>query len=237
MKSSYYSGSQRASNPAKFYLLTFFILSMIIAGCSSAPTFIKSDYDQKQIKSIAIVPVIDKRNIVEDTVQSHQSLIDIEELLSKKIIDKNYDVISPGTVENIIKEKAVENMSPENLCSVLKVDGILFSELLDYTDVFFINHTIKMHFNIYDAQGDSLWINDLDDSDRPFLSAFGASIGWAVGVAVDKKVSSKNKVPTIAAGVAAAEAIYVIVDAVSNETSQSIDKVFKSLPEAKGKLK
>ena len=237
MKSSYYSGSQRASNPAKYYLLTFFILSMIIAGCSSAPTFIKSDYDQKQIKSIAIMPVIDKRNIVEDTVQSHQSLINIEELLSKKIIDKNYDVISPGTVENIIKEKAVENMSPENLCSVLKVDGILFSELLDYTDVFFINHTIKMHFNIYDAQGDSLWINDLDDSDRPFLSAFGASIGWAVGVAVDKKVSSKNKVPTIAAGVVAAEAIYVIVDAVSNETSQSIDKVFKSLPEAKGKLK
>ncbi len=206
-------------------------------GCSSAPTFIKSDYDQKQIKSIAIMPVIDKRNIVEDTVQSQESLSKIEELLSKKIMDKNYDVLSPGSVKNIIKEKEIENMSAENLCSILKVDGVLFSELFDYSDVFFINHSIKMRFNIYDAQGDSLWINDLDDSDRPFLSAIGASLGWAVGVAVDNKISSKNKLPTILAGVAAAEVVYVIVDGVSNETSQSIDRVFNSLPDAKGTLK
>ena len=208
-----------------------------MVGCSSAPTFIKSDYDQKQIKSIAIMPVIDKRKTVEDTIQSHQSLSDIEDLLSNKIMDKNYDVLSPASVKNIIKEKAIENMSPENLCSVLNVDGILFSELFDYANVFFINHSIKMHFNIYDAQGDSLWINDLDDSDRPFLSAIGASVGWAVGVAVDNKISSKNKIPTILAGVAAAEVVYVIVDGIRNETSESIDGVFKSLPDAIGRLK
>ncbi len=235
MKSSYYTEYRRAINSIGIYSFTFFIL--ILFGCSSAPTFIKSDYDQKQIKSIAIMPVIDKRNIVEDTVQSNESLSNIEGLVSKKIMDKNYDVLSPGSVKNIIKEKEIENMSPENLCSVLKVDGILFSELFNYSDIFFINHSIKMEFKIFDANGDSLWINNLDNSDRPFLSAIGASLGWAIGVSIDKKISSKNKLPTILAGVAAAEVVYLIVDGVSNETSQSIDKVFKSLPEAKGTMK
>jgi hypothetical protein len=47
----------------------------------------------------------------------------------------------------------------------------------------------------------------------------------------------ENKLPTILAGVAAAESIYVIVDGVTDETSESIDKVFKSLPDAKGTIK
>ena len=157
--------------------------------------------------------------------------------MSKQILDKHYEVISSGTVKNLIKEKEITNLSPENLCSTLKVDGILFSELYDYSDVFFINHSIKMNFKLYDANGDSLWINELDDSYRPFLSAIGASLGWAIGVAVDNKITSKNKLPTILAGVAAAELIYLVVDGVSDETSQSIDKAFKSLPEAKNTMR
>ena len=58
-------------------------------------------------------------------------------------------------------------------------------------------------------------------------------LGWAIGVSVDNKISSKNKLPTILAGVAAAELVYVIVDGVSNETSQSINRVLKSLPDEK----
>ena len=57
-------------------------------GCSLAPTFIKSDFEQKQIKLIAIMPVIDKRNIIEDTIQSHKDLTNIEELKSPSINDK-----------------------------------------------------------------------------------------------------------------------------------------------------
>lgn len=77
----------------------------------------------------------------------------------------------------------------------------------------------------------------MDDVDRPFLSALGASLGWAIGVSVDNKISSKDKVPIILAGVAAAELVYVIVDGVSDETSQSIDGAFKSLPDGKRIIK
>lgn len=206
-------------------------------GCAPAPIFIKPDYEQKQIRSIAIMPILDKRNMDEDEVKLNESRLNIEKLLTEEIVDKKYDIVSPGSVKNILKEKANENMSPENLCSVLKVDGILYSELFDYSDAFFINHSIKMGFKIYDAKGDSLWINDIDDTDRPFLTAIGASLGWAIGVSVDNKISSKNKLPTIIGGVVAAELVYILVDALSNETSQSIDKVFNSLPEVKGTLK
>jgi hypothetical protein len=234
MKSLFHSEYRRQRNSIRNYLFTFFIFGIIMIGCSPAPTFIKSDFTQKQIKSIAIMPVVDKRNVVEDTSQSHKSLINIEELLSKKIVEKNYDFLSPGSVKNIIKEKAIENMSPQNLCSALKVDGILFSKLFNYSDLFFVNHSIKMGFKIFDAQGDSLWTNDMDDSDKPFLTAFGAALGWGIGVAVDNKISSESKLPTILAGVVASELVYTIVDALTDETSQSIDKVFKSLPERKG---
>ena len=232
MKSLFYS-EYRAKNSTRVYLFTLFICCISMIGCSSAPTFIKSDFKQKRIKSIAIMPVIDKRNIVEETDKTHESLTNIEELLTKKITSKNYDVLSPGTVKNILKEKVIDTVTPENLCTILKVDGILYSELFNYNDVFFINHSIKMQFKFYDAKGDSLWINNLDDSDKPFLSAICSTVGWAIGLSLDNKITSKDKLPRIIAGVVASELVYIIVDGISNETSQSIDGVFTTLPNGK----
>ena len=217
------------------YLFTFFICSIIITGCSPAPTFMRPDFEQKQIRTIAIMPITDKRNTIGDTAQSRESLSNIEELLSKKIMDKNYDVITPVSVKNIIKEKAIENISPENLCSTLKVDGILYSELFDYTNIYYINHSIKMGFKIYDAKGDSLWINNLDESNRPFLEAIGASVGWAIGISLDNKISSKDKTPKFLIGAASAVIGYAIIDGILNEISMSIGKGLKSLPDGKGR--
>ena len=180
------------------------------------------------------MPVVDKRNVVENTVQPHGSLSIIEELLSKKIMDKDYDVLLPGSLRNIIKEKRIENISPENLCSLLKVDGILFSELLDYNDVFFINHSLKMDLRLFDAKGDSLWINNIDASDKPYLSAIGYSLGWTIGISVNSSISSEDKSSAILAGVAGAVLGYAIADGIVNETSRSIDGGLYSLPDGKG---
>jgi hypothetical protein len=214
-------------------LFTFLIGSIAIIGCTPAPTFIKSNFEQNKLRTIALMPVVDKRNFTGDTSKSHQSISKIEELLSGKITDKYYDVLSPASVKNTLKEKSVGNISPENLCSVLKVDGILFSQLYDYSDLFFINHSIKMDFKIFDAKGDSLWTNKLDDSEKPFLTAIGASIGWAIGISVDSKISSNDKSSKILIGAASAVVGYAVIDAILNETSQSIDGVFRSLPDGK----
>ena len=226
-----------AKSTIKRFLLFLTTFTTLMIGCAPTPTFIKSDFEQKQIKVIAVMPVVDKRNILEDTVDVKESLAKIEELISKKIVEKHYDVLSVNTVKNLLNGKEIQNLTPESLCSTLNVDGILFGELYDYADEFYIDHSIKMHFSLYDAQGDSLWIYELDDSNKPFLSAIEVSLGWAIGVAVTDKISSENKLPTILAGVAAAELIYVVVDGVSDETSESIERVFKSLPDAKGKIK
>ena len=217
------------------YLFIFFIGSIIMTGCTPAPLFIRQDFEQKQIRTIAIMPVTDKRNTTGDTAQSNESLSNIEKILSERIRDKNYDIISPGSVKNILKEKAIENMSPENLCSILKVDGILYSELFDYTDIYYINHSIKMGFKIYDAKGDSLWINNLDESNRPFLEAIGASIGWVLAISLDNKISSKDKTPKILIGAASAVVGYAIIDGILNEISMSIGKGLKTLPDGKGR--
>jgi hypothetical protein len=226
-----------AKSTIKRLLLFLITLTTLMIGCAPTPTFIKPDFEQRQIKVITVMPVVDKRNIAEDTVDAKKNLAKIEELISKKILEKNYDVVSVSTVKNLLNRKEIQNLTPEYLCSTLNADVILFSELYEYADVFYLDHSVKMHFSIYDAHGDSLWINDLDDSDKPFLSAIEASLGWAIGVAVTDKISSENKIPTILAGVAAAELIYVIVDGVSDETSQSINKAFNSFPDAKGSIK
>lgn len=226
-----------AKSTIKRFLLFLTTFTTLMIGCAPTPTFIKSDFEQKQVKLIAVMPVVDKRYIVEDTVDVKESLAKIEELISNKILEKHYDVVSVNTVKNLLNGKEIQNLQPEYLCSVLNVDGILFSELYDYADDFYIDHSIKMHFSLYDAQGDSLWIYELDDSNKPFLSAIEVSLGWAIGVAVTDKISSENKLPTILAGVAATELIYAVVDGVSDETSESIDRVFKSLPDAKSTVK
>lgn len=218
-------------------LLFLTTLTVLMFGCAPISTFINPDFEQRQIKVIAVMPVVDKRNTAEDTLNARESLEKIEELISKNILEKNYDVVSVSTVKNILNGKEIQNLTPKYLCSTLNVDGILFSELYEYADEFYIDHSLKMHFGIYDAQGDSLWINELDDSNKPFLSAIEASLGWAIGLAATDKVSSENKLPTILAGVAAAELTYVIIDGVTDETSESIDKVFKSFPDRKGTIK
>jgi hypothetical protein len=237
MKSISGSCSLEVKTSAIIFLSAVFISAVNLIGCAPSPVFIKSDFEDRNIKSIAIMPVIDKRDVSDNPKQQESDLPKIEELLANKMIEKHYDVLSSAKVKEALNDESIKNVPPENLCSELKVDGILFSELYEYSDDFYIKHSLNMHFNVYDAQGDSLWINDVDDSERPFLEAIGSSLGWAIGVAVDKKVESKNKIPIILAGVAAGQLVYIIVDAVSDETSQSIDRVFSSLPSSKGIMK
>ena len=92
-----------------------------------------------------------------------------------------------------------------------------------------------MGFKIYDAKGDSLWINNLDESNRPFLEAIGASVGWAIGISLDNKISSKDKTPKFLIGAASAVIGYAIIDGILNEISMSIGKGLKSLPDGKGR--
>jgi hypothetical protein len=237
MKSLFHFEYKRKASFSRAGLFIIFVLGLITIGCSTAPNFIKPDFEQRQIKSIAIMPLADKRNTSEGRDNSKESISKIENLLVKKFVDKHYDVVSPATVMNVIKEIINQSISHENLCSLLKVDGILYGELYDYSDIFFIKHSLKMSFKINDAKGDSLWVNNVDDIDRPFLTALGASLGWAIGASVESNNSSKNKAPIILAGAAAAELIYAVVDGVTDETSRSIDKAFNSLPDAKGYLK
>jgi len=222
---------------AKRLLSFLFLSTVLMIGCAPTPTFIKPDFDQKQIKVIAVMPVVDKRSFAEDTTAAIKTLTKIEELISNKIAEKNYHVISAGTVKRIMNGKEIKNLTTQFLCTALNADGILFSELYEYADEFYVDHSLKMQFSIYDAQGDSIWVNELDDSYKPFLNALGASIGWSIGVAVGNNISSDNKLPVILGGVAAAQLIYTVVDAVSDETSQSIDNIFKSLPDAKGSIR
>ncbi len=233
MNSSILSGFPITRNSVRSCGIALLACATLIVGCAPTPLFVSSDYEHKQITSIAIMPVIDRRNADADTIRSREDLLRIEVLLSQEMADKNYTVISAASVNRITDGHSIDSLSAKDLCSMLKVDGILSSELFDYSDVFFVDHSIKMNFKMVDAQGESLWMDILDDRDRPFLSAIGASIGWGIGISIDKNIATNDKLPTILAGVAAAELVYVLVDVVRNEASESITRAFRSLPDRK----
>lgn len=183
------------------------------------------------------MPVTDKRVSVEDKELLLKNSANIETSLAEMLMDKNYDVLSADSIKNFINGKSVENLTPANLCALLNVDAVLYSELFSYSDKFLLDHSIKMSCKLFDSKGDSLWLNDLNDSDKPFLSAVGSTLGWGIGISNNNNIPSNEKFPTILAGVTAAELVYAAVDGLSNETSQSITKAFQSLPEKKGKNK
>lgn len=222
--------SRKLQSPVPITLLSLFISSHLMLGCSTAPLFIKSDFEKEKIRSIAVLPVVNKCKGTEDQNQVRKNLSTIETSLVKTLTEKNYAVLAPEAVTNILKEKETDNVSTVSLCSLLNVDAILYSEVFDYSDVLLLNHSIKMNLKMVDAKGDSLWLNNLDDNVQPFVSAIGPTLGWGIGISNNKKIPSNEKVPTILAGIAAAELVYTLVDVLSNETAQSIDAVFDSLP-------
>ncbi|MCA0446094.1 MAG: hypothetical protein LCH54_07685 [Bacteroidetes bacterium] len=233
MKLSNLSISRKIKSLIPGTLLSIFVFSNLMLGCSSAPLFIKSDFEKQKIRSIAVMPVINRCTETEDKDQVRKNESAIEESLVKTLTEKKYSVLSPVSVKTTLNEKEIENLSPANLCSLLNVDAILFSEVFEYSDVLLLNHSIKMNLKMVDAKGDSLWLNNLDDNDKPFISAIGPTLGWGIGISNNKNIPSDEKLPTIVAGVAAAELVYTLVDVLSNETSQSIDGVFQSLPSKK----
>ena len=74
MKSFFFLARRSVKITLLIYLFTFFIGNIFLTGCAPTPIFIKSDYDQKQIKSIAVMPVTDKRILNEDTIRNNENL-------------------------------------------------------------------------------------------------------------------------------------------------------------------
>jgi hypothetical protein len=202
-------------------------------GCAPTAQFLKSDFEKKQIKTIAIIPVVDRRTDDKDTVESQELMTDIGELLSEKIMDKDYDVVSSSSVNKIIKEKNISNMTPANLCSELKVDAVLFSNLFEYNDVFFINHKLNLNYKLYGADGASLWQNLSQGSSSPIFYFLGGALGWTIGISSNEQISSDNKSVAILAGVAGAAVGVVIGDALVDDISRYMDEGLMSLPDGK----
>lgn len=233
MKLSNHFLSRKIKSFIPFSLLVIFAFSILMQGCSSAPLFIKSDFEKKKISSIAVMPVSNRFSEAKEKDQVKNNISKIEESLVQTLTGKKYTVLSPESVKTALHKMEIENLSPEKLCSLLNVDAILFSEVYDYSDVLLLTHSIKMNIKLVGSTGESLWINNLDDNDKPFISAMGPTLGWGIGISNNKNIPSDEKLPTIVAGVAAAELVYTLVDVLTNETAKSINEVFHSLPSGK----
>ncbi len=225
------------NNSTVTYLFFALGIFLLIFGCTPAPLFIKPDFGQKQIKSIAVIPVTDNRESNKDTTHTNKSLVGIEKIITEELLDKEYDVLTPVSVHNVfnnqsISEKEVGAMSSSDLCTLLKVDGILFSSLYYHNDVFFIDHSLKMNFKLYDSAGDSLWINNLEENNKPILYALGFGIGAGLGSSGSGGGESKGTL--VVAGIVGAFIGVAIADGIVDEQAGFIEKCLYSLPDGKG---
>lgn len=221
----------------KTYLLVTFSICLIFSACTPAPLFIKSDYSEKQIKSFAVLPLADKRESFSDSLSTDDTIKELEQLITEEILDKDYDVLTPMSIRNILKDKSipknrVKDIPISDLCSLLKVDCVLYSNLNYHNDVYFIDHSLTMDFKLFNSIGDSLWTNNIDASNKPILYALGYGLG--AGLGSSGYGGNESKGALIAAGIVGALLGVAVADGIVNEISGFIEQCLYSLPDGKG---
>lgn len=209
------------------------IIIFFINGCASAPQFIKSDFAQKQISKIAIMPIVDNRN--EDNKEDSKEVLEyLEKLMAENLKDRDYDVVTADKVASIVKESNITDLTPKNLCAILKTDAIILGDLNHIKDIFFINHSLNMNLELYYSDGEKLWENKAEGSYYPFAYFLGYSLGYSGGVLLNKNMSSDLKSPAILGGIAGISIAAIISDALKDDIDGYIENSFYSLPLGKG---
>jgi hypothetical protein len=172
------------------YVKTFYVLIVLIAfgllgtGCSPRPVFLKPDYKNNPISRIAVMPVVDARTNIKDPEKANKELEKIQDKLSNKLMDRDYDVMKPVNSSLILNENGIkENEIPSNIpkiCNLLKVDGVLLSTLKEYNFTFMINSKIDMDLGLYKSDNDTLWIHQMKVNKIKWLACIltGVCIGF-----------------------------------------------------------
>lgn len=218
-------------------LLMSIILGLGVYGCGSAPPlFLQTDYEDKAVKSIGILELKEESVLNDEFEISDEDFKSVDSVVIEEVLNRDYDVAAPIIYESY-EINSDEDLSKEmifKICDKEKVDAVLFSSISRYKDDFLGEHSLQMNFKLYKANGDSIWMDQVDLDKNGLVGFLGSVVGITVATAAypsDGIVGASTLIPIgLAAGVLAG----LLVEGVTNHINDAISERLRTLPEGIG---
>ena len=219
-------------------ILLIIILGLGVYGCGSAPPiFLQSDYENKALTSIGILELKEESVLNDEFEISEEDFKSVESIVIEEVLNRDYDVAAP-VIYKSYEIDSDEDLTKEmifKICEKEKVDAILFSSISKYEDNFLGQHSLQMNFKLFQANGDSIWVDQVDLDKNSLPGFLGFIVGITLGVAIYPDETGTLSTSTrFAFGLGAGVLGGLLGEGITNHISTAISERFKTLPEGVG---
>ena len=157
--------------------------AMLLAGCASGPR--QFAFDEPELRSILVVPVINETNSVEADTLMHATA-------TTPLANMGYYAFPVDTVkfvlesESLYEPERVRELGPVKLAEMFHADSVLFIKVTYWDAQYIVLNTktkVTAEYELFKADGTSLWkdtVTFVKDSSNQNASLIGLMVDAAV---------------------------------------------------------
>ena len=162
--------------------------AMLLAGCASGPR--QFAFDEPELRSILVVPVINETNSVEADTLMHATA-------TTPLANMGYYAFPVDTVkfvlesESLYEPERVRELGPVKLAEMFHADSVLFIKVTYWDAQYIVLNTktkVTAEYELFKADGTSLWKDTVT-----FVKASSSQNASLIGLMVDAAVAAINR--------------------------------------------
>ena len=162
--------------------------AMLLAGCASGPR--QFAFDEPELRSILVVPVINETNSVEADTLMHATA-------TTPLANMGYYAFPVDTVkfvlesESLYEPERVRELGPVKLAEMFHADSVLFIKVTYWDAQYIVLNTktkVTAEYELFKADGTSLWKDTVT-----FVKDSSSQNASLIGLMVDAAVAAINR--------------------------------------------
>ena len=162
--------------------------AMLLAGCASGPR--QFAFDEPELRSILVVPVINETNSVEADTLMHATA-------TTPMANMGYYAFPVDTVkfvlesESLYEPERVRELGPVKLAEMFHADSVLFIKVTYWDAQYIVLNTktkVTAEYELFKADGTSLWKDTVT-----FVKDSSSQNASLIGLMVDAAVAAINR--------------------------------------------
>lgn len=162
--------------------------AMLLAGCASGPR--QFAFDEPELRSILVVPVINETNSVEADTLMHATA-------TTPLANMGYYAFPVDTVkfvlesESLYEPERVRELDPVKLAEMFHADSVLFIKVTYWDAQYIVLNTktkVTAEYELFKADGTSLWKDTVT-----FVKDSSSQNASLIGLMVDAAVAAINR--------------------------------------------
>lgn len=162
--------------------------AMLLAGCASGPR--QFAFDEPELRSILVVPVINETNSVEADTLMHATA-------TTPLANMGYYAFPVDTVkfvlesESLYEPERVRELGPVKLAEMFHADSVLFIKVTYWNAQYIVLNTktkVTAEYELFKADGTSLWKDTVT-----FVKDSSSQNASLIGLMVDAAVAAINR--------------------------------------------